>query len=661
MYPSQGRCSSTSVRLEQSCILFNAGSLWAQYADREFNRSPESPKDAARGFKRAATLFAMARAASAQVSSGLSTDISDDCLHMLESMCLGHAQRCFYETSTRQSSAKNKLQAKLSTAVADFYGYACTLGGNPTSDLGKFFAGWEKGLFIGALTVEMHYFRALSQIHIAKSLDEEKAMKKGEEVAYLSTAMRNLEQGAQVAKKHKLAGRADDIARHLQQAKLLLDSAEQDNRIVYHQPLPPSLPIIEPLSMVKLEWLPDQPEPDPAAEMAAAGGDPFGTLVSAAIHRGALAFAAKRQDLVNAVNEAVQTHTTQARARLVAQTPQLDALASAEAPRVPQRLRDRIVATQAVNGVRGLMQRAEECLNLRTTVRELHREAVSILDAEEAEDRKLRAQFEARWTPSVSSTINEPLRKELAAHDSHLTLASQSDDRVQARLAEARSLLDRIALPLVQLDSMVAGADDPAYQAGAAAANMPSARVKDMAAKMRGLVESTEKLFGQRETERLAFLTRVQEQDPVQALLAQVQITKATESAIAALLAEFNGTRQSLMQLQEQIDAALLGVEAAGKELQSVATSNEELRRRESLLSDLSKAVDVYEDLDRHSKEGLVFYTARMEQIRRLKERASDLKVARDVERRDVLDNIAAQAHAARALAVPDASGALPI
>ncbi len=48
--------------------------------------------------------------------------------------------------------------------------------------------------------------------------------------------------------------------------------------------------------MARAEWEQGGPAlPDPAGVLAAAGGDRFAGLVPAAVHRAALAFAAKRQ------------------------------------------------------------------------------------------------------------------------------------------------------------------------------------------------------------------------------------------------------------------------------------------------------------------------------------------------------------------------------
>lgn len=102
----------------------------------------------------------------------------------------------------------------------------------------------------------------------------------------------------------------------------------------------------------------------------------------------------------------------------------------------------------------------------------------------------------------------------------------------------------------------------------------------------------------------------------------------------------------------------LTDLEAGFVEFQSAARSDEELTRREAVIKEISGAIDVYEELSAHTREGMNFYQQIQELIRRLHTRAEDYKCARDIEKSELIEQITADA--ARAAAPPPASQAPP-
>lgn len=95
------------------------------------------------------------------------------------------------------------------------------------------------------------------------------------------------------------------------------------------------------------------PLPEPSQ---AVGSDRFAHLVPASVHKAALAYAAQRQDMCNAMTATIQQDTEMVRGRMIKVTPQLEALDFSE-PGVPKRLRERIPAIQADGHVKGLLDR----------------------------------------------------------------------------------------------------------------------------------------------------------------------------------------------------------------------------------------------------------------------------------------------------------------
>eukprot|EP00960_Hanusia_phi_P055644 763020-Hanusia_phi.AAC.15 len=196
--------------------------------------------------------------------------------------------------------------------------------------------------------------------------------------------------------------------------------------------------------------------------------------------------------------------TETCRHKLSTITPQVDACdlsepgASKFDHEMPGELRhgvEKIAAIQSQDGVRGLMQRFQVLRRLRSPAEESAAEfaglqinldmkedvqasvktAQRVIEEEEATDNDMRQKFGVRWTRSLSSSINEPLKKDMREIEKQLKLAADADDIVRGRIVamllmlmivtagkidSKRSLLDLLGLNAEQLDGMVAGSGE---------------------------------------------------------------------------------------------------------------------------------------------------------------------------------------------------------
>ncbi|KAJ1468118.1 BRO1 domain-containing protein [Baffinella frigidus] len=212
--PSQGKCASISLNLEIASVLFNTAVLYLHAGSKEHQvGTSESFKNALGFFKKAAGMFAAVKDTASKIDGAVSKDLSADCLTMLETLSLAHAQRCFLE----QAAASKKspaILAKLAGGCANLYAEAhgpTASGGElakhlkahgPTASGGEL-AKHLKGTTLGAETeLEALYFRASSHIYAAQAVEaEHKGLKKGHEVGHMVAAVQKLDAALTLAKK----------------------------------------------------------------------------------------------------------------------------------------------------------------------------------------------------------------------------------------------------------------------------------------------------------------------------------------------------------------------------------------------------------------------------------------------------------------------------
>mmetsp|Transcript_17704 Transcript_17704/g.34619 ORF Transcript_17704/g.34619 Transcript_17704/m.34619 type:complete len:254 (+) Transcript_17704:124-885(+) len=154
---NSSRTTLPSLKWEQACVLFNCAVMHARIGERELTSSDgDKVKSASANFRKAAGMFLAARQlASALGGETLTPDMGQDCLSMMENLCLAHAQRCFYEKASRENM-KASILAKLAGGVADLYGAAHAPLAEADSPLNKASPG---GKWAKELAIEMLSFR----------------------------------------------------------------------------------------------------------------------------------------------------------------------------------------------------------------------------------------------------------------------------------------------------------------------------------------------------------------------------------------------------------------------------------------------------------------------------------------------------------------------
>jgi hypothetical protein len=328
----------------------------------------------------------------------------------------------------------------------------------------------------------------------------------------------------------------------LKETEKLLAKATDENDKVYFMKVPSSVTDPEGKVMVKCEPLPD---PQQTVEV-----DRFASLVPASVHKSALAYAAMRQDMCNQIISQVQADTQNVRTRMLRITPQLEALDLSE-PGVPKRLRERIPAIQATGHVKGLLERINATSDLKKNAQEMLDTTVALIGEEEKKDVEMRAKFGSKWTRSMSATINAPLKKDHEQLAKQMQLAADADSKVLGKLSAKQEVLEMLGMSLEQLDAKVAGGADRAYEV--MEHKTQTGKVKEIADKLKVLLQDIEKMIQHRETLRTQFLQRVQVEHPVRAVLDLHIAGVPHDEAFKRLLGGYGEWRDAFTQNLHQV------------------------------------------------------------------------------------------------------------
>lgn len=356
-------------------------------------------KAASQAFRKAAGMFSGATSAAARIDQAVSTDLSPECLSLLETLCLAHAQRCFYEKA-KGDKMKEGILAKLAAGAAGLYAQVASgIAGPQASDrVLKHLKGSAWG---SDITVEEAMFSAAAHMHAGKALEvEKKGMDKGKELGHYAAAVDKLSSVSKV----KLAPswRAAQVKAALAEAQKQYSDAKKENETVYHCAEERAAPDPEAKTMVKVEALPDA--------LQAVGTDLFASLVPDAVRRGAVAFASQRQEWCNALVTEMNADSEEVRRQLSAIAPQIEACDMSEAG-LPQRLREKVSKVHGQDGCRGLLQRFNMAQDVKNVVLSTMAAARQCVQDEEEADNRLRAQFGTRWTRATSGSLNTILKQ----------------------------------------------------------------------------------------------------------------------------------------------------------------------------------------------------------------------------------------------------------
>ncbi|XP_053467196.1 tyrosine-protein phosphatase non-receptor type 23 isoform X4 [Ictalurus furcatus] len=598
------------ISYEQACILYNLGALHSMLGAMDNRVSEEGMKVSCTHFQCSAGAFTYLRD---HFSHNYSVDMSHQILNLNINLMLGQAQECLLEKSMLDNR-KSFLVARISAQVVDYYKEACRAleNSDTASMLGKIQKDWKK-----LVQMKIYYFAAVAHLHMGKQAEEQQ--KYGERLAYLQSSLDKLSEAIKLAK-----GQPDSVQEALRFTMDVIggkfNSAKKDNDFIYHEVVPSleTLPSVKGAPLVKA--LPVNPT-DPSVT----GPDIFSKLVPMAAHEASSLYSEEKAKLLREVMAKIDSKNETLEQFMDSLNLDPDSVDNMDMYNsIPSVLMEKCAALSVrPDTVKSLIQSMQVLSGVFTDVEASLREIRSVLDDDEAGDRKLQevaGKQSVPAQPAVIAELRRDLEKYLEAHEKASFTNTELHRAMNLHISNLRLLggpLDtlREALPRPQLsEDEVAGLQC-----------------------MKRILGKVQEMKDQRSSLEKQLRELIQQDDITAALV-------TTERADMKRL--FEEQLKKYEQVKVYIDQNLAAQENILKALTDAnvqyATVRKGLAETEhkwnSTVQMLVASYEAYEDLMKKSQEGKEFYEDLEAKASRLLERAKTICKTREEERQAILE-----------------------
>ncbi|KAG7398820.1 hypothetical protein PHYBOEH_010334 [Phytophthora boehmeriae] len=638
------KSTQTGVSFERCAVMFNVGALESQLGVQTDRSTAEGLKTACRHFMRAAGAFAEVKDTLVERTLGARTpDMSAEGLGLLTFLMLAQAQACFYEKAIKDQM-KDAIKAKLVHQALDYY--VSALEFCRSSALA---AAIDRSWGVH-LQFQVHCMRAATQYWqgtASKTVALERGEGYGEEIARLVAADAECNEACKVATQNKLPESLLQSARALQRVvREHLDAARKDNASVYLENVPKfsELPTVGKAAMVK-------PLPLSADELQQelGGVDLFEQFVPKDLLQRADGVKQEIHGILEQTAEKVSNSNDAAKEKLHAMglPASIEAFEKTSDNGIPHTIWQRIqhvkvTTASAAMGPGGskdnpvaafIQQRLQENQQRSDAAEKKLHTIESRLKQEEVEDNVCRQNYgETKWARPVSSTLNQNFRADIDRYYRLVKEAKQSDGVVRDKQASSQDQLEALSRSKASLDQEL-----PALQQDNSSCKEEIAEVSSLLLRLGQLVEEKDQVL---RDFRVSY-------DKFNALPVLLSANKAngvtTEAALETekqfFREHFEGKITTICDEEQTLLGELI---QANSRFEAKKENDPVLHERQSFLQHLSDAVDVFEQLDSHVKEGARFYDELSARIEQLHQTVEDHCSARELEKRELELNLTA-------------------
>uniref|UniRef100_A0AAY5F4T0 Tyrosine-protein phosphatase non-receptor type 23 n=1 Tax=Electrophorus electricus TaxID=8005 RepID=A0AAY5F4T0_ELEEL len=598
------------ISYEQACILYNLGALHSMLGAMDNRVSEEGMKVSCTHFQCSAGAFSYLRD---HFSHNYSVDMSHQILNLNINLMLGQAQECLLEKSMLDNR-KSFLVARISAQVVDYYKEACRAleNSDTASMLGKIQKDWKK-----LVQMKIYYFAAIAHLHMGKQAEEQQ--KFGERLAYLQSSLDKLNEAIKLAK-----GQPDSVQEALRFTMDIIggkfNSAKKDNDFIYHESIPSleTLPTVKGAPLVKA--LPVNPT-DPSVT----GPDIFSKLVPMAVHEASSLYSEEKAKLLREVMAKIDSKNETLEQFMDSLNLDPDSVDNMDMyNNIPPVLMERCAALSVrPDTVKSLTQSMQVLSGVFTDVEASLREIRSVLDDDEAGERRLEEAVGKQVVPAPLATLAElrkDLDKYLEAHEKASFTNTELHRAMNLHISNLRLLggpLDtlREALPRPQLSE-----DEVA---GLQCMKRILSKVQEMKDQRSSLEKQLRELIQQDDI--TAALVTTERADMKRLFMEQLKKYEQVKMYIDQNLAA-----------QENILKALTEANVQYATVRKILTDTE--HKWNSTVQMLVASYEAYEDLMKKSQEGKEFYEDLEGKASRLLERAQTICKTREEERQALLE-----------------------
>ncbi|KAK4036584.1 hypothetical protein OUZ56_028630 [Daphnia magna] len=578
--------STTDIKHEMACILFNIGALHMNLGAMDSRQTADGMKISCSHFQCAAWAFQQLNEKFPQQRE---TDLGYDLVKFFGTVCLAQAQECILDKSIIDGR-KPGIVAKVAAQIVEYYKLAVKVldqgdnhpDGNALVEVAgvKAYNTWKK-----YAEFKMAFHQCVALLYMG--IHSEEMQKMGERLAYFQAAIDKLTEATKKAKKleNKSESVNDAISFVHDVVGGKLKAAEKENEFVYHEKVPDraSLPDIKGASLVK-------GTPFDVQDPEIAGQDIFHRLVPMEAHEASSLYSEEKAKLLRRVVGNVEEKDQEL--DLFLTSLQVDQLrVHLEPSGLPQELVDICAAfsVESKDVVQSLVDAMGELSSVYTDVESSLAEVQNLLSEEQENERIYHGQ--GKRPPSM---ILKELSLEAGRFAEAHAKAADSNNLLHKAINSHLGNLRMLSLPLSEIE-----------------VQLPNIRVlessKDQAAikELHRLLDKVEEMRKQRQM----LYTQLRE-----ALKAD-DITKlATHQAdLETLFTQELAKHQRLTSLieqnlkaQEKILVAL--TEANARYADTRRSTADIQQRRTATVTALLSSAEAYPDLLAKCQKGLEFY-----------------------------------------------------
>nr|XP_054753045.1 tyrosine-protein phosphatase non-receptor type 23-like [Lytechinus pictus] len=568
----------TDILFEQSCILFNLGTLHSILGAIESRASEEEMKVACTHFQCAAGAFSYLKD---NFQCDMSPDISFELMNMYINTMLGQAQECLLEKSM-QDNRKSSLVARISMQVVEYYKQA--LKGLDDSNISSLMGSRRNKWWKKTLQIKVHHFTSIAYMFMSNQAEEQQ--KYGERVAYLTYAQTKHNEAVKMSK-----GQPESITEALNFAKDVVigkfQSATKDNEFVYHDSVPTfeSLPEIKGASLVKA--LTFQPYDE-----AVAGPDIFRKLVPMEAHEASSLYSEEKAKLLRRVVDEIEDKNKRLDQYLSAVQLEQLKLPGSDPEVLPQVLLEVCAALSVkTEPIKTLVTSMQELSGVVMDVDSSLKEIEQLLEEEEKQE----AEFQKEFGTKSAKSLGEMKKDLTKCRELHAT-ASQSNAELHKAMQTHMENIKLLASPVETLQATLPSAKEARNEEDDEAEK-----------KMQKLVAKVDEMKTQRQTLEQQLRDNIRDDDVTGGIVTRTKGSmqeffqnelKKHETLITYL--------EQNLSAQDNILKAMTEANAAYAERRKMVTGI--ASKREEKIGELISSYTVYDDLIEKSNKGIGFY-----------------------------------------------------
>ncbi|XP_055628547.1 programmed cell death 6-interacting protein [Toxorhynchites rutilus septentrionalis] len=609
-----GRSSLTvsSLSYEKICVLFNIAALQSAVAATQSLDSDEGLKLAAKLFQQSAGIYSHLKSvAPAAINQDPTTDLLPETLNALASIMLAQAQEIFVFKAIKDNM-KDLVIAKLCCNCEEMYSETLRL-----MQKDSIRTVWDKD-WIPTIAGKQAGFHALTMFYHSLVSRNNKAV--GEEIARLQKSVELFK----IAQSR--SGKLNFLEAYQARAQKNLTEAKKDNDFIYNEIIPDINVLSGP---GKAQLAKNIPLP---STMSQNFKDLLADLVPVALHQAIAACEMRKNEIVNGEIMKLREATQKLNSLLTSYNLPAAIEATEDGSSLPPSLLEKANTCREKGGIESLQKMVNELPELLNRNREILDEAERLLNDEGDSDEQLRNKFKELWTRTPSSKLTQTFRENCETYRKIINNAITADKTVREKFEVNRNGIELLSKTPEQLSEEI-----PISVTKNNISNSSATQ------KLRALIENVDKIKAERDVIELELRSAtIDLKDKFLAALASGEAIN--EPALS--LAEIG---KNISPLQGQVQDSLSCQETLMRDIkdaqeQFVTESGSSDQSKDSFLTQLATAYDVFSELQQNLRDGVKFYNDLTQLLITFQNKVSDYCFARKTEKEELMKDLTQQA-----------------